>query len=443
MRCLSIIFLLLPSILLAQPGVGFNAPAVVAEPCQTWSGTRAQLLALRGSASLTNGCTYCITDYNPGGCLGAATICMVALDIDRLPHAASVFTTFSNDGWIGEYDIDNARLEALSDDRGNVIRDDDGSSIRDFPWGSANIYGNHVEESTLRVDCDETITVADNRITAGTTLDIRGVVAGYVLRNSLSGGSTITAVNAALFRLREHEASGNSYLGGQAGSSIDVDYGSSLSGFIRVFGNGYLDANNASLDSRALIYVYANSRLNLRELNASGDSRIYERGNGQISTIDNSSVRSRSTIYNLQSGVLLDQFDCGARDYVYNRQSNHTERFHGGQWGYSYFLRNAQGYYVRGAALDSYGRQYHLDGSASGRLYDFGCSSYGYIYLRGGHAGTAQRIQLDTYARLFPRKLAGFQITNCYGKGSWTKNIEAQQGANTIAKGKDYFNDSY
>lgn len=125
--------------------------------CVAFTGTRAQVLALRAANALPVGCGIVITDWVQGTTLtGPNRILLHAIDASTLGTQVDVFTPFDNVGWKGVYDIDNTVVNAtgtmlqLTDTLGNTAQNIlDGVTVGQFPWGSTKFRNNYVQDSTL------------------------------------------------------------------------------------------------------------------------------------------------------------------------------------------------------------------------------------------------------------------------------------------------------
>lgn len=307
--------------------------------------TRAALVALRNSSQLSRDCHYVITDYNRGT-VGSATIMLHAVDENTLAMGAFIKVSFDNTAWQGRYDIDTNRIVELNDANGNKVS---GQEIVDtFPWGTANVYDNIIEEGAKFTFVSGRF--YDNRIQGDATVTVN---AGTVARNRFDQYSN-TTVN------------GGSFYENDIHSDATVTWNTS-----NCYGNEF--GNESVLNDAGSRQFYRN------EL-----SRAANVTTGDLDIYDNEFRRSTVNFTGSVGAVrYCGWYDCTS--FVNAKDINRLDIAYCKFYDNSQFQCNgAARVYLRYFHLKNYGRLLVSAGKSFDGNYTT-LADYAYAYVQGGH----------------------------------------------------------
>jgi hypothetical protein len=187
--------------------------------------TRAALLALRASASLTKDCDYVITDHVQGRLVAGTEIHLQAVSATELSENVSVNTTYDNEAWAGIYDIDRALVLELHDNRNNVARGFSGNEVANFDWGNTNITNTTVDSAVWTHTIGSPRVVSDLTVKSGATLTTTGWAGGTITGGTVIRGFAtnvnMTNANVSLLIGDFSDATSFNLSGFTAGSTIN------------------------------------------------------------------------------------------------------------------------------------------------------------------------------------------------------------------------------
>jgi hypothetical protein len=110
------------------------------------SETRANVIVLRDNSLLVQGTTY-IIPYDDGRRLIACTLFVQALGPGLLAKNCRLLTSYDNETWTCEYDIDSNAVTTLFDNRNNQVFGS--TSVLQFRWGVSQVTNNYVKDSSV------------------------------------------------------------------------------------------------------------------------------------------------------------------------------------------------------------------------------------------------------------------------------------------------------
>lgn len=321
--------------------------------CVEWTGTRAQLLALRNAGNLVPGCVYTITDFSRGTLNNSVLIHTHAAAKNRLFKDVAVETGWDVAPWWGTYDIDTARVIELHDNLQNVIKSDTGDEIETFPWGNTRVTGNqfhdfdfNYNDSGARIDNNVGMPTGRLDVTGATTYvannefqsqaDVDALDGAQMFRSTVKTGGRLLATGITVERSTFGEqcyfrSDGinirNSILGAAC-----LFYGTGGTGNVDQcrFGRAYIDCRNAdaidfdncSVDDYAKIYASTSVRMRLSGCRAESNGYFQTSGNGELvatscNVSGGSYIRSRNGVLTAtnavtDSGATIDHFSSGS-----------------------------------------------------------------------------------------------------------------------------------
>ena len=155
--------------------------------------TRAEALA-----SAPEGSTHYLITDQVFGRLGAVNILMHAslneAGVYDYSQEVSIYTTFDNTAWVGQYDINANQVLFVQDNLGNRVYGS--NNVLNFDWGNAGFINNIIEQAHTLITTDNTTTLflQNNRFSKQRTSNLTGFT-GVISNNEING--TINAINAS------------------------------------------------------------------------------------------------------------------------------------------------------------------------------------------------------------------------------------------------------
>jgi len=160
--------------------------------------TRAALLSLRASSSLSKDCNYVITDFVQNRLVAGTTITLHAVSSNELSESVHVNTTYDNEAWRGLYNIDTNILFELSDNQGNTVSDSLGTNVGAFDWGNINYRDCKIGRCTFSVSYGATNSVQNIKIDGLSTLNLTNYLQGSLLNITIDGQSSLNLSGARI-----------------------------------------------------------------------------------------------------------------------------------------------------------------------------------------------------------------------------------------------------
>lgn len=157
--------------------------------------TRANIIALRNSSSLTVGCSYIVNDHVQGRLVAGTTITLTAVAVNEFSENVHVNSTYDNEAWRGIYDIDRALVLELQDNRNNIARGFNGLEVANFDWGNTAYTNVVVDNATLTVTIGSTGLRTNVEIRNGSTMTLTGHT-GALSNVDIFNQSSINLTNA-------------------------------------------------------------------------------------------------------------------------------------------------------------------------------------------------------------------------------------------------------
>ena len=271
--------------------------------CSETTGTRTQILSLRNSSSLTTGCPYVITGY-VRGCLTATEIVLTATSVNSFSFDVDILTTFDTLHWEGRYDIDTNRVVALHDNIGNIVEGRLGNEVDRFPWGSAQVNGNIIQNADVYIDCANTQVISENTFNANSYVDLRGFQ-GVFYDNTVDsyGRIYLNAAQQVDIRRNKFQSYSYNYYQGQTNVYLRQSTFQSNS-YVRKFSGTDLfqiiDTTVAAGDIR-----HYDGQTYISDSVIKSGGRVYQQGSNRLD-IRNSTVSDLSYILNQHTGAVAD-----------------------------------------------------------------------------------------------------------------------------------------
>lgn len=167
--------------------------------------TRAALITLRNTNSLSKDCDYVITDHVQGRLVAGTTIHLQAVDTNTLSEVVSVKTPYDNVAWSGIYDIDAGQVTFLQDNLSNTVRG--AIPVTDFDWGNTALQHCSILGAIMNYTYGNTASIQYLRV-EGATLDLTNY-AGVIANLRIIGESVVSLAGSRL-RFSDCDFSGNS-----------------------------------------------------------------------------------------------------------------------------------------------------------------------------------------------------------------------------------------
>lgn len=344
--------------------------------CVEWTGTRAQLLALRNASNLIPGCVYTITDFSRGTLNNSVLIHTHAAAKNKLFKDVAVETGWDVAPWFGTYDIDTARVIELHDNLQNIIKSDNGDEIETFPWGNTRVTGNQF--SDFDFNYNDSGARVDNNVGMPTgRLDITGATT-YVANNEFQSQTDVDALDGAQVFRTTVQSNGRLLATGITVERCTI-------GNYAYFRSDGIDIRSSVLEAGALVY-----------------------GTGGVGRIDQ--YRFGRSYNDFRNCALVDLDDGSVDDYskTYangakriklngcNAQSNGYFQAYPGKELEATYCSVADGGYIRArdgvltitnSHMNSAGRVDHFSSGAN-RVTHSHCKTSGYIYFGETVTGT-------------------------------------------------------
>ena len=377
--------------------------------------TRSQLLALRNAGNLDMSCHYLITDTS-NGCLGDVVIELHPVGVDRLSDNVSIHTTHDTEAWSGKYDIGENQIEQLEDNRGNRVRGDTQAEVNAFPWGNTAWRDVTVENATVQVECDTTLSVLNTKFDKASNTDLRGAT-GF-LRYSDIGEAAIVQFNGAAISVQGTTVDSRARIYGNGSSAVVLTYlHMDSEAYWNFAGRNDVRAVYTSMSAASRVYFTAGDRqwfyythlssyAHVRQF--AGTIQMYYSDMASYSELRNEAGAGIALIYGLSTesrGYIRNFSTATWRSYYDSVQSRGEIQLRGDV--------NKTTYYSH---VHSYGWLHLLDASTIAYANDIG--SQARLIMNGGNH---YRNRLGAYSRI----TTAFNTRNIYADGSFAQTLTA------------------
>jgi hypothetical protein len=187
--------------------------------------TRAALITLRNTNSLSKDCDYVITDHVQGRLVAGTTIHLQAVDTNTLSEVVSVKTPYDNVAWSGIYDIDAGQVTFLQDNLSNTVRG--AIPVTDFDWGNTALKHCSILGAIMNYTYGNTASIQYLYV-EGAQLDLTGF-AGTIRKLQITGDTNVNLVGSRL-RFADCDFSGNSTVNFSNTTATTLIIGLAISG---------------------------------------------------------------------------------------------------------------------------------------------------------------------------------------------------------------------